>query len=328
MSPYKQVHGFATRYTSQGWCVVEIDYWADPKRTPAWAEEQRRGLLNENQFRREFCRDWSLGSGRAFYPEFQLHKDRYIRKSPGLINAPIYRGWDFGYRKPALLCMQYSPQERRLWCLREIIPDNIDTHSFAILVRYLCGQEDADILARYPKAAYWVKWMRTYRATKDPTYPTVPWFEPGEHFIDYSGPEATKVSPTVEAGTKERTDKEVLASYGIFLNSPASSLKDRETLIRSLLHFGEDGHPGLLIDPSCFHLVNGMNGGVAYPDVGTKNNPFPDEPQKDGHYEHIHDCLGYSVINLVPKAIERRPSPYSANSGQPLDLKELREPVW
>jgi len=329
-TPYDDFPGFKTRYTSRGYCVVELDYWADPAKDEAWAENTRRGLLNDQQWRREFLRDWVTAKGHAFYPELQLNKDLYIKALPELIRGAVYRGWDFGYRKPACLWMQYSPPERRLWCIREMMPDNMDTHSFAVLIRYLSGQEDRSILAKWPKAAYWVSWLENPKSKQ----PRPPFFPPGCHFIDYTGPEANKVQPAVEGESRARTDYEILASKGIYLNVYSSRLEAREELVRSLLHLRtykypngkEVKAPGLFIDPSCYHLINGMNGGIAYPEKGTEGNPFPKQPRKDGHYEHLHDCLGYTVVNLVPHSFE--PPAQSSLIGQSMGVKETEDPIW
>lgn len=310
--------------------MVEIDYFADPAKDAAWAAATRMGLLNEQQFRREFKRDWVTAKGKAFYPEYQLHRTKYVRVMPELINAPVYRGWDFGFNKPGCLWMQYSPSERRLWCLREMLPSDIDTNSFAILIKYLSGDVGRDTLAKWPKAAYWVNHLERQHERAKPhekhKHPRPPFFPPGTHYIDYSGPECLKTSPQVEGETKERTDFDILTTHGIFLNHYSSRLKAREELIRSLLHIYDDGYPGLLMDPACFHLDNGMAGGIAYPDKGTPSNPQPDDPRKDGHYDHLHDCLGYTVVNIVPAKMLNLPS--YASEAISMGLKENEDPLW
>ena len=107
----KEIKGFSIRRTSRGWLVVEIDPWANPKKDEAWLEQRRRRAVSEVAFRREHLRDWTSAGGLSFYPEFMERPGRYIRRAPGLIDGlPVIRGWDFGYRRPALVWLQYSPR--------------------------------------------------------------------------------------------------------------------------------------------------------------------------------------------------------------------------
>jgi hypothetical protein len=53
----------------------------------------------------------------------------------------------------------------------------------------------------------------------------------------------------------------------------------------------------MVVHPSCEILIGGLAGGICYA-KGTDANPRPEAPIKDGYYEHIHDALGYGVINV------------------------------
>jgi hypothetical protein len=296
--------GFHVRKAPSGFSVVEIDYWADPAKTPMWAEKIRKLMPSEKQFRREFLRDWDSGEGDSFYPEFQTWGGRrmFVRKAPGVLsNLPIYRGWDFGFRRPACVWFQYAPKQDLVWVLREIMPEQLPTDSFCELVQYLSGQ--LDIRHLNIGALNWVEKIR-----ETPGLPKPPWFQADAvpyNFIDYAGPEALKTSATVVSDTAERTDYEVLASKGVVLSTAASSPKARSRIIRRLFHprgnSPESGTPGILFDPACPILIRGMSGGITFP-VATPQKPHPDvdEPRKDGYFEHTHDALGYGVIGVVP----------------------------
>lgn len=305
---YAKLPGVNVRRTPRGIVVFELDYIADPaKRDPAWAARMRARMPNEKEWRREFMRDWTSAAGDAFYPEFGIEPYRYIYPATRLLNAPIVRGWDFGFRHPACVWFQYSPKSGRVWVLRELMPENIDTFSFRDLVLYLSGQKSLEQLERRPQALAWVKKIKD-----DPRMPAPPWFEADAsapiHWLDFSGPEATKVSASVEGEHKERSDKAILEAEHLVLECPSVGIAAREAVMRRLLQRRPDGHPGIVFDPACPILIEGMNGGIAFAKE-TKLNPDPTEPNKDGYYEHLHDALGYGLVNMVPAVDEVAPIP-------------------
>ena len=57
-----------------------------------------------------------------------------------------------------------------------------------------------------------------------------------------------------------------------------------------------NGEPSLLIDPSCTTLIDGFEGGYAYPQIGS-SGVYKTEPAKNS-YSHIHDALQYPATKL------------------------------
>lgn len=335
------IPGFRVRRTSKGAFIVELDYWADPRKDEVWAEKMRRGMPSEVQWRREFMRDWTSAAGESYYPEFVARPEFYIRACMKLINAPIIRGWDFGFRHPACVWLQYSPISGRAWVLREIMPGGftnesgrIDTGSFADLVLYLSGQVPLEAIQGSPRA---LQVVNDINATEG--MPKTPWFG-GEgmaiplRFLDWAGHEALQRGRHPEHDSKERTDADILASKGITLGAYYTTPKARENVIRKLLLSKSDGLPGIFFDPACRLLCEGFGGGIAYPKP-TRENPDPGEPAKDGWYEHVHDALGYPLVQIVPVADlgAFAPAPEMAYVGRSLepvrndgfDLHELEE---
>lgn len=293
------IPGFNVRWTPAGICVVELDYFADPvKRTPEWLADARRAYPSHRDFRREFLRDWTSPAGDVFYPEWHLNggDELYVRPSPGIIDAPVVRGWDFGFRMPSCVWLQRSPVSGRVFVLRSIMPQDIDTWSFRDLVMYLSGQVGIEMLG--PRALTWVK-----KIADDPRLPSPPWFETAGatplRFLDFAGQEAVAIKATVDQDTKERTDAQVLEAAGIVLQVYSGPVKARETIVRKLLQVQPDGWPGLLVDPANPLIIDGFHGGYSYP-KGTTANPQPTDPLKDGYYEHTHDALGYALVGVVP----------------------------
>ena len=45
-------------------------------------------------------------------------------------------------------------------------------------------------------------------------------------------------------------------------------------------------------------MIKGFEGAIAYANP-SPGNPLPEEAARDGTYEHIHDALGYGLLNIV-----------------------------
>ena len=302
--------GFNVRVTPRGITVLELDYWADPaKRDPAWLEKTRKQYPTEKDWKREFARDWTTPGGDSFYPEYTLNGglDRYGFRFPGVISGAIARGWDFGIRFPAAVWAQKSPTRRRLYVYREFMPEkdgglpaDIDVRSFRDCVRYLSGQLAAEHLGY--TSALWIS-----RILADPRLPDPPWF-PGQavaqQWLDYSGNEAAYRSDLPSEDSQAITRAAVLAEGGIDLQVHHGSVEAGEDIIRELLKIQDDGLPGILIDPSCRVLHEGLAGGISYPQP-TKGDPIPTSAKKDGYYEHVHEALRRVVVNLFPVADQK-----------------------
>ena len=317
MKTYEPIRGWLARRTTRA-VVVEIDYFANPNKDEEWAAKVRAKMPSEAAFRREHGRDWTSAAGDAFYPEFREKKERFVHVCRGMLDAPIYRGWDFGWRKAACIWFQYDPTLDRAWILRELMPEQIDTHSFRDLVLYLSGQRSRDSLLRRPRSLAWVDRLeQEAREFKD--IQTPPWFESSigspNQFIDLSGPEALRTAPEVSSDTAERTSAQILAVEGIHLQLLVTTPKARENLIRRLLLPQPDGYPGLWIDPACPLIIKGMSGGIAFPKK-SKSGVVSDKPARDGHFEHLHDAMGYGLTQVVPFA------------EGPSIVGVLPEPVW
>lgn len=298
-----RVRGMEVKKTRRGCCVVSLDWFADPTRTQAWLDKMRTAATNESSFQAEIMRNWDVSPGVAFYSEFQSNREAYVKRLPRLINAPVYRGWDFGGRNPAAVWLQYSPKTGRVWILREVLFYGMDIYSFRDLVLYLSGQRDRVFLERRPAAIAWLEALE-----RDPMTPpelrVTPWFDMSPtnpiQFVDYAGHEAEQGIGR-EAGNvpMEYTRKQILAAEGVHLNAHYTTTKAKTDIIRRLLQPMADGRPGIFIDPACRVLIRGFSGGITFA-APSPNNPDPMGPAKDEVYSHLHEALGYVVANAVP----------------------------
>lgn len=294
---YEQVPGINVRRTSRKVVVVEIDPWADPSKNEEWLAEVRRKYPSHVAFRREMLRDWTSSAGEPYYPEFDA-RSHVCEVGASLPMLPVDRGWDFGWRAPAVVWTIYHREQDRMVVIRELCPNNVDTASLAALVRYLSGEWPLAKLYPHPRALEVLGELK-----RNGRIPEPPWFAPGTEFRDYAGPEATKISATVTGDKAERTDAQVLASMGIHLSMMSVTLEASENVIRRLLKPRDaDKVPGLLFDKACHTLIRGFGGGLAWTAIGGG------QVYKDGKYENPHDALRYVASQVVPLVHETRAS--------------------
>jgi hypothetical protein len=304
---------FRAKKTRAGYVIVTVEAECDPiKRDPAW-HERMIALMGHKDYRREHRLDWTSSSGEIYYPEFAQDPRKYVNPGLGFTkDAPVYRGWDFGIRHPA--CVWAQVVKGNLHILREVLPEQIDGYSFCKLVLYLSGQLEESVLQRYPRAYRWMHKIQGYDAQeyegKELAYPQPPWFEPGTRFLDFAGPEVYNPHSNVEKEGQERNDFEILASNGIYLGVMSTRVKARAAIIRKLLLPSPGAPPRFQISPHCRDLCAGMAGGISYK-KGTEMDPEPEEPSKDGYFEHLHDALGYLLVNVLP-VIEEQGDPPKA----------------
>lgn len=303
--------GYTKRHTKSGFAVVTVSYWANEDyRDPEWIKAREREQPNRADFRREYLNDWTSPAGNAYYPEFWQYggHDTYVVSATAIIpNEPILRCWDFGFFRPACVWMQRDRRRNRIWVLRELMPgwtqiarpeDGIDIRSFRDTVLYLSGELPLGRLSREA--------LRLVSAIADEArYPTPPWFNSGaipQRFLDFGGPEANKMADEPSAETQARTRAMILAESNIFLSVQTEPWEGREDMIRELLriracefeHDSCPGHPGVVFDPACPVLIEGVAGGITF-QKGTTLNPCPASPAKNGYHDHLHDAFSYGV---------------------------------
>lgn len=293
MSEVVTIPGLAARTTSRGIRVIELDAWADPARGPEWMAQAKRRSASVADFEREVNRNWSITSGATFYPEFgEIGREHYLYEPTELLAGPVIRGWDFGWRAPVCVWLQYSLASDRVYVLREFAPKGISAHHFRDVSRYVSGQLTYDMLEA--PAREWVDMLAGL-----PGMPKVPWFAPGTTFVDLSGPEVNAVQSISAKDPEEATLRHVWAAGGIEFSIQSGPVKARTTVLRRLLHRRRDGRPGILISPACVDVLAMLDGGLTFKKA-TRVNPMPNEPKKDGRHDNTHDSLTYALVGIVP----------------------------
>lgn len=297
---YAHVRGMSIRRNEEkNITIVRIEHTADPsKRSKAWEEKLAASFPSMADFRREMKIDRTSQAGKAFYPAFAENPQRYIRKAPGLIDAPIVRGWDAGRRNPAFIAGQWSKRSRRFWVLRELSPNDCDMYAFRDIVKFLCGQLSYESLAAHDTPSGTNRAYEIIREiAADKSYPAPPWFEGANAFIDLGGHEFVRPGPGLTKAGEPQVAAEILALGDIYIQPPYTFKRSRYEIIRALAKVRSDGLPGLMIDPACSMLIRGLCGEIVWA-KGTEKNPEPNEPQEN-RYSHLHDALGYALVNTV-----------------------------
>lgn len=302
-----EIDGLKARTTASGIRVVELDWWADPARDSGWLERARRSAKSPAEFQRNVLRNWNIVSGATFFPEFaEVGREKYLYEPRELLNLPIIRGWDFGWRAPCCIWMQYSMESDRVFVLREFSPRGIAAHHFRDVCRYLSGQCALSQLDA--EAQEWVEMLDGL-----PDMPRTPWFPPGLSFVDFAGPEINAVQSIAAKDPAEATVRQVFSAGNIEFSIQTGRVKGRAHVLRRMLWPrpllpnedgsaplpGRDGWPGIVISPYCIDTLAMLDGGLTFK-KGTKANPMPEEPNKDGKHDNTFDALTYALVGVVP----------------------------
>lgn len=281
--------GVEAHLTSRGHCLITLRWWCqNHRRNRKWFDSMRAKFETDFEFDQEFGINWAARAGDAYFPEFVRRGPKFFTlPAPGVIpGLPIFRGWDFGTSRPAVVWGQID-DTGRVWVLREIAPTNIDIHQFRDLVLYLSGQLEIEKLEQQSMT----RALQIINEINDPEsgYPETPWFQhsTGE-WVDHGLPEA--VRPSTIVTTTERTDADVLASRGIYLQTAYVHLETREQVMRALLRRRPDGWPGIIWDPACKQSLKMMNGGLTRKKDKKTGRTFGSEYNKPGLVDDLYDA--------------------------------------
>jgi hypothetical protein len=204
-------------------------------------------------------------------------------------------GLDFGFRHPALVVGQTNAKASRLYVLREWMPRNIGAAAFLEVAEWLVGELPEEMLST--EAQRHVLDLR--EDCERGRGPFVPWFRRPGRVVRHSGAEALRTSQEVANESQDRRIVDIWANRGYPLTLQAQSVKAGELVLRHLMRPAmKKADPYLLVDESCKLILEAMNGGYTFKRP-TRDNPAPDEPAKDGYYEHIMDALRYLAAGAV-----------------------------
>lgn len=267
--------------TSEGWLVLRLHYTADPERaTPEWIAEQLqgyRGGIEGRDWRREMEIDFSAYKGEPVYSAFPA--DVAVRETRYRPDLPLWRGWDFGYRHPAVVFVQLWPPTEKaplgtLVYLHEIYP-TLDRESVP-------GIKTADLA----------------QLVLEETRTRFPETEKKEHgqgvVLDFADPAGNQTKETSDFSSVE-----ILQQWNIWPEWARVGRKNRIEYLRRFIEV-----PGSFrINPHCALGIKALSAAYRYPEerAGGADRDMPDLGKKvqEEPYIHVMDALEYvAACNL------------------------------
>jgi len=121
-------------------CVLRLHYSSDPdKNTPEWKEMAQRGI-SERSWNREYEIDYDTFEGKPVFPEFR--EDWHISDFTyePLPAKTVYRGWDFGYHRPAVTIGWINDFDQLL-IKKEVLGHDEGIKDFASRVLNICATD-------------------------------------------------------------------------------------------------------------------------------------------------------------------------------------------
>lgn len=117
-------------------------------------------------------------------------------------------------------------------------------------------------------------------------------FFPGAETMDFADIEGLAVS-----AQSRKTEYDILKEKGIRPMSRRSLVKEGIAQIQKFLNTTTGDRPNVQFhSEDCEELIRGMNSGYCWKKFS--NGMIAEEPNKDGHYDHLVDALRYGFINL------------------------------
>lgn len=197
-------------------------------------------------------------AGKLVYPEFSrsLHVSKHSLKPAH--PCEIIRGWDNTGLSPAIILSYMGPTGQ--WSL----------------FKEFTWEDAQGIMDATEEMVVWCNMNLhakcTFRDIGDPAGST--------------GRDSTKQTPAQYISKKA-------AEYGQTINiiKGIQTFKVRRESVAERLTKLINGEPALLIDRSCTMVIDGFDGGYAFPEIGN-SGVFRTDPAKN-EYSHIHDAIQY-----------------------------------
>lgn len=261
--------------TKDGYLVLRIHYTCDPERADKdWVQDSSqgyRGGIQGSDWQREMEIDFGSYAGLPVYAQFDKDQSvREVRYNPAL---PLWRGWDFGYRNPAVTFLQLWPDDT-LVLLHEVFPtldkENLAGISTADIARLVVMETDR----MFPGASDTVKSAGVY------------------DFADPAGNQKKE--------TSDYSSIEILQQHGIDPEYAVVGRKNRIAFARPFVEGKhQDGSPRFLINAHCALAIEAFAAAYRFPedDKGAADREMPDLSRRvqEKPYIHIMDSFEYVV---------------------------------
>ncbi len=283
------------RTTARLMTIVSLHYGLNPKYDQAWIDVTR-AQMGEEKWNQEYEISYETPTGT---PVLSVDPLIHFRKLEHLSGKPLRRGWDFGYRNPAVSVSQMNQKDQWMW-LWGMVGEDETTRTFAKRAFEICD-------AKFPQAK-----DEQGRPLK-------------QLWSDYCDPQGTEVSRG--SGTSDIQDlcavHEEHYRKMMDINYRKRDFEIGITLIRERLKLRNDGEPGILIHDEFVDAMDAVLGGYHFPEdrkSGAKN----EYPAEDGYFIHLMDTIRYKANCLFEPAESRVkvqqeawPEPWKQNAGSP-----------
>lgn len=201
-------------------------------------------------------------AGKLVYPEFR--RSLHVSRHPLLPREPVQvvRGWDNTGLSPAIVLSYINATGQ--WCLFKEFT-----------------------------------WENT--GIMDATEEMIVWCSMNLHnsctYKDIGDPAGSDTRDSVKK-TPAMYIREMAKQYGktIDITKGVQTFKVRRESVAGQLSKLVNGEPALVIDPSCTMVIDGFDGGYAFPEIGN-SGVYRTEPAKN-EYSHIHDAIQYPATIL------------------------------
>jgi hypothetical protein len=224
---------------------------------PNYYEDLERDFANRPDLLKTLVRgEWGV-TIRGRIVYPEFDREKHVAKAHlEPLDAPVIRGWDNTGLSPACVITQLGPTGQWL-ILKEFTADDMGIVDMGEMVQIWCAETFG-------------KYSGRYRDIGDP---------------------AGRVRDT-----GKMSPKDYLAKIGIHCEDGQVNFKVRREAVVSRLQKPINKTWAIQIDPGCKRLIDGFEGGYAYPEIGN-SGVFRPEPMKND-YSHIHDALQYPATRL------------------------------
>ena len=273
--PEPLMEGIRGWKTKDGYLVLRIHYTCDPERaTEDWIEQTKKGYRGGTEgsdWQREMEIDFGSYAGQPVYPSFNSTKSVIpVKYNP---HIPLWRGWDFGYRNPAVTFYQLWEDDTLVY-LHEMFP-TLDKEERP-------GISTADL-------------AQLVVAETDRLFPGAQSPEDSAGVFDFCDPSGNN-----KKETSDFSSVEILQQAGITPDFSVVGRKNRIAYARPYVEgTHSDGKPKFLINPHCALGIEAFAAAYRYPDdsSGGADREMPDLGKKiqSEAFIHIMDSFEYVV---------------------------------
>lgn len=274
-TPTEVQQGVKVWKTGDGIACMRIHYSAEPNwNDPLWLEAVSNGYQGGTAGRawqREMEIDFTSWAGDPVYSMFDT---KSVREVAHMRHLPLLRGWDFGYRHPAVTFHQYNKSRGEMITLDELYPVTLKDGGMTTV-------ELVDFVMRY---------------TADHFGIPAPTQGQPDHVVDCVDPAGSQKSDK-----SHFSDVEIMSARGL---RPQFSVVGRKSRIQRLRYFVENARR-YAIHPRCGNTIKALQGGYRYVEKGETADPeMPDTSKKvqEEPYIHLMDSMEYTAAIALPDA--------------------------